>query len=115
MMGKRLGVPSLILLALVGIGPSCGGGSKTSSSPPASSGPLLLLKDIRTRQASSSAKNLCVVGNTVFFAATEGAHGEELWKTDGTPAGTTMVKDLRPGSLGSNPRNLTAVGSTLFF
>ena len=42
-------------------------------------------------------------------------HGSELWKSDGTEAGTTLVKDIRAGSGGSGPVNLTAVGSTLFF
>jgi ELWxxDGT repeat protein len=42
-------------------------------------------------------------------------NGRELWKSDGTAAGTVLVGDIRPGSGGSYPSNLTAVGSTLFF
>jgi ELWxxDGT repeat protein len=38
----------------------------------------------------------------------------ELWKSDGTTAGTVMVKNI--DSLGSSsPSHVTAVGSTLFF
>ena len=37
-------------------------------------------------------------GNTFFFSAASNAHGNELWKSDGTPAGTTMVKDIGPGN-----------------
>ena len=43
-------------------------------------------------------KALTVVGDTIFFAADDGTHGEELWKTDGTTNGTVMVKDVYNGS-----------------
>uniref|UniRef100_UPI00056C1DDD hypothetical protein n=1 Tax=Microcystis aeruginosa TaxID=1126 RepID=UPI00056C1DDD len=39
----------------------------------------------------------------------------ELWKSDGTAAGTVLVKDINPGSSSSYPGSLTAVGNTLFF
>jgi ELWxxDGT repeat protein len=45
----------------------------------------------------------------------DGVNGQELWKSDGTAAGTVLVKDIRPGSGGSYPRYLTAAGNTLFF
>src|SRR4051812_33297307 len=38
------------------------------------------------------------VNGTLYFVHSDGAHGTELWKSDGTAAGTAMVKDLRPGS-----------------
>jgi len=54
------------------------------------------------------------VGNQVFFA-TDGATGLELWRSDGTEAGTIFLKDLRTDT-GSPPiANMTAVGNSLFF
>ena len=58
-------------------------------------------------------------GGIIFFTAggptTERASDWELWKTDGTAAGTVRVRDVRPGLGSSNPRNLTAVGNAVYF
>lgn len=51
-----------------------------------------------------------------YFSYGRIIEGMELWKTDGTPAGTVVVKDLHPGSNGSSPNSLTAIsGGLLFF
>jgi ELWxxDGT repeat protein len=42
-------------------------------------------------------------------------HGNELWSSDGTEAGTVLVKDIRPGDYDAYPSNLTAVGDAVFF
>src|SRR4029077_14079799 len=58
------------------------------------------------------------VSGTVFFLASDGSHGPELWKTDGTAAGTGMIEDLWPGNLGSLPGYLTyplEMSGTVFF
>lgn len=41
--------------------------------------------------------------------------GVELWRTDGTAAGTRLVKDVRPGPASSNPVHLMGAGAHLYF
>lgn len=52
----------------------------------------------------------------VFFAADDGTHGEELWATDGTTSGTSMVKDINPTG-GSSPKLIppTNVYNAVYF
>jgi ELWxxDGT repeat protein len=64
---------------------------------------------------SSNPHNLTAVGNTLFFVATDGSTGFELWKSDGSADGTVLVKDILPGRPGSSPHYLTNVNGTLFF
>jgi len=41
------------------------------------------------------------IGDRFYFTADDGTHGTELWSTDGTEGGTTMLHDTAPGDRGS--------------
>jgi ELWxxDGT repeat protein len=55
------------------------------------------------------------MNGVAYFAVSDGIHGLELWRSDGTGAGTRLVRDICPGACSGLPRGLTAVGTTLFF
>jgi ELWxxDGT repeat protein len=59
--------------------------------------------------------SLTEMSGTLYFAADDGVHGTELWKSDGTREGTAMVRDIHPGPVGSGPGFLTDVNGTLIF
>jgi ELWxxDGT repeat protein len=56
-----------------------------------------------------------VLNSQLIFRATNGVNGYELWKSDGTAAGTVMIKDIVPGAGNSNPHSFVTIGTTTFF
>lgn len=54
-------------------------------------------------------------GPFVCFAANDPQYGWELWRTDGTPQGTTLVMDLIPGPTGAGPNGGAVYASNLLF
>ncbi|HYH94831.1 ELWxxDGT repeat protein, partial [Hyalangium sp.] len=73
---------------------------------------LLMVSNI-----GDSPPETAILGNTLFFQGSDGSFSSsrELWRSDGTEAGTWLVKDLHPGSLPSNPQGLTPLGDLLYF
>ncbi len=60
--------------------------------------------------------NLTYWNGHVYFAASGASNqGVELWRTNGTFAGTLLWKDMNPGSASSSPRNFTVFNNRLFF
>lgn len=54
------------------------------------------------------------VNGTIYFTATDGTNGYELWMSDGTAIGTTMVADINTNG-SSYPQNLTLVNNYIYF
>ena len=81
-----------------------------------------MVKDIRPGAVGGffdfPAPKIHQVNGTMFFAADDGAHGLELWRSDGTAAGTVIVKDIVPGLGDAFERNIPDaminVNGTLF-
>jgi ELWxxDGT repeat protein len=79
------------------------------------------LADIRPGSPSSNPNSFVRMGNAVYFVAETTAAGIELWRTDGTTAGTTMVMDINPAPGASAfPTNvmspeIVAFGNLLLF
>ncbi len=98
-------------------------GLALTTAPPtdAANRPVSLVKSFSARTVGSNPGQIVVAGNVGYFAAAPSGRDDqgiwhELYRTDGTEAGTRLVKDLLPGDdEGANPSNLTALGSTLFF
>ncbi len=79
-----------------------------------------LVKDINTTYAvdteSSSPASFVAWRNRVYFVATlNDQSGTELWSTDGTSAGTSIVADILPGSASSSPAALAVINDTFLF
>jgi ELWxxDGT repeat protein len=85
-----------------------------------------IVKDINPGYSGSfttsyNSKYLSVMNGKLYFAADDGLHGNELWRSDGTDTGTYMVKDVNPdsGSISTNyhgPYNTNKViGSAFYF
>jgi len=85
----------------------------------------VMVKDINPGSAGSylsalvgptpGLNQLTVINGVAYFGADDGADGVELWESDGTAAGTTLVKDIDPGPASSAPQDLTDLNGTLYF
>ena len=73
----------------------------------------------------SSMSQLFTIEDTLYFKGDDGTHGDELWRSDGTIAGTVLAADIANGSDGSNvglnfefstmPWKAQKIGNTLYF
>gem|GEM_PF-882684 len=70
-------------------------------------GGAALLKDVNPGSSSSLPTFMTMVpgvagaAGKIFFDGFEPASGSELWSSDGTAAGTSMIKDTTPGTSGT--------------
>src|SRR4029453_14555059 len=75
-----------------------------------------LLKDFGPPVYLSSLNfsGLTSFGGALYFSTFDSVAGVELWRSDGTPAGTARFADLNPGGSSSSPGELTVVGGRRF-
>ncbi|XZE56277.1 ELWxxDGT repeat protein [Planctomycetaceae bacterium SH139] len=75
--------------------------------------------DTPDNELGSYPSNLTDVNGTLYFSASDGSTGFELWKSDGTEAGTMLVKDIKPASTGGNygsyPYYMTGFNGEVYF
>ena len=76
-----------------------------------------LVKDTNAGLMEASTSFLTVMNDTLYFVADDGS-GRELWRSDGTEAGTSRVKEINPGGSAFSAlstRRLEVVDDHLFF
>ncbi|MHB8790763.1 MAG: ELWxxDGT repeat protein [Desulfobulbaceae bacterium] len=56
-----------------------------------------------------------VFDGQIWFSAADLEHGQELWRSDGTPEGTVMVTDINPGQNPSLPLFQTVYHGALYY
>jgi ELWxxDGT repeat protein len=74
----------------------------------------VLVKDIYPGPAPSTFEpGFTELNGSLLFSADDGTSGYELWKTDGTEAGTVLVKDIDPGAPASYVTPLAKLNDVL--
>ncbi len=53
--------------------------------------------------------------DAVLLAGDDGQRGVELWRSDGTPADSSLVREIAPGAQSSLPRDFTPAERRMFF
>src|SRR6056297_2172547 len=77
-------------------------------------GQIELVKDIFTEGSGIGGSELVEFKNKLYFTGRIGLSDRELYKSDGSAAGTHIVVDIRESG-GSSPRRLTPAGDYLYF
>ena len=59
--------------------------------------------------------DFAALGDRVVFVANDGTHGREIWGSDGTRAGTSMLRDIQPGAEAGLFARTVAAGPYVYF
>jgi ELWxxDGT repeat protein len=54
-------------------------------------------------------------GNKLYFSIPSPANWKELWVSDGTLGGTTLIRDINPGINSSYPQDITPINGLVYF
>ena len=75
------------------------------------------VKDINTVATGTTSVygEIVEYNGAAYFLGYDGPTGAELWKSDGTTAGTVLVKDINPGIGSSSVHDFTIANGLLFF
>jgi ELWxxDGT repeat protein len=74
-----------------------------------------LVPNVASTSGVSSIKGFHEFNGKIYFKASNGTQGGELWASDGTIAGTSMIKDINVGSGSSLPDNFITASGKLYF
>lgn len=95
--------------------PADGGRELYRSDGTVDGGSTIRIKDINPNSAGSDPYGLIVVGNKLYFGATDGNGTELHFSTGVATSSNTRVADLVSGAGSSNPANFIAFGTKLLF
>ncbi len=70
---------------------------------------------LATPSADTLISDIDVLDDVAYFFHADAAFGRQLWKSDGTIAGTGMVADISPGVNGVSAGEIVAVGDRIYF
>ena len=74
-----------------------------------------LVADVTPGSGSGNVEELATVGGRLYFSATDGVRGSELWEYDPATGILTFAAEVFPGSSSSHPRFTTPLGDDLYF
>jgi ELWxxDGT repeat protein len=73
------------------------------------------LVDIWFGSAWGEANDIVVMGTRLYFEATDGSSGHELWAHETTNGSTWQASDIWSGSGHGYANNITVMGTRLYF
>ena len=83
---------------------------------------VTMVKDINPGPGGTYVLRAGAMGSAIYFSAYDGVHGEELWISNGTAAGTYLVADIWPTSTPDNtfaysskPEQFVALSPLMYF
>ena len=75
----------------------------------------LMLSVTDGEETASKTISISIEKSYSYFAGSNEVNGYELWKTDGTEAGTELVKDIYPGPNSSGPQDFYHWNNKVYF
>ena len=73
------------------------------------------ITDINSGSGHANANDIVVMGTRLYFEATDGSSGLELWAHETTNGSTWQVADIRSGSGYGSANDITVMGTRLYF